>query len=285
MKKADYFEKKENYKVICKLCPRHCMIVEGARGVCMSRYNSGGDLYTENDALSALGLDPIEKKPLFHYQEGKQILSIGASGCNFSCNFCQNYHISQQANVNHIKKTPEEVVEEAVILKKIGNAGIAYTYSEPVIMYEYMKETAILAKKENLINVMVSNGYIEEAPLKAILPYIDAFNIDVKAFTEAAYQKHFRAGFQHIQRTLELIIEKKKHLEISCLIVPGINDDVSEAQAFFSWLAGKDRTIPVHINRYYPAYKATMPATDVEVLKAIADAAMDKMQFVYMGNI
>ena len=285
MKIADYYEKAEKLHVLCKLCPRECLIADQKRGFCKSRYNQKGVLYTENEYLSALALDPIEKKPLFHYHPGQQILSVGASGCNFSCFFCQNYGISQKENNNHIKKTSEELVEEAVIVKKIGNIGIAYTYSEPVIMYEYMKETAILAQKAELKNVMVSNGYIQEAPLRSLIPYINAFNIDVKAFTEEAYQKHFTASLSEIRRTIKIISEKEKHLEISCLIVPGINDQPSDAEIFFDWLASINREIPVHINRYYPAYQADMPPTSMNVLTAIAHSAKNKMKYVYMGNI
>jgi pyruvate formate lyase activating enzyme len=162
---------------------------------------------------------------------------------------------------------PKELVDRAEGLVSSGNIGIAYTYSDPIVMFEYVLETAVLAKRKNLKNIFVSNGYIEADPLDDLLEYIDAFNIDIKAFSQDMYKKHFNADISIIKRNLEAIVKKGRHLEISCLIVPGVNDRIEEAENFFIWLMELSEDIPVHINRYFPCYKATMPPTKMEVLR------------------
>ena len=285
MIKAAWYEVLEDGKVRCTLCPRHCIMAEGGHGYCRVRHNQEGILFTENDALSALALDPVEKKPLFHFYPGKKILSIGASGCNFRCEFCQNWQISQSMNRNLIHKTPEEIAREAERLKEIGNIGVAYTYSEPTVMFEYMEQTAKLVRQSGMKNVMVSNGYMEKEPLRALLPYLDACNIDLKAFTGENYQKHFQADMEILFSNLEILWKSGIHLEISCLIVPGVNDNPEDAGEAFRRLGILSRSIPVHINRYYPCYKMTAPPTDLSVLSAIADAASKHLEHIYMGNI
>lgn len=285
MMECKFYNKLENNVVECILCPHYCKIRDGSRGICRARYNKGGVLYTENDNLSSLSLDPIEKKPLAKYFPTTKILSAGASGCNLHCSFCQNWQISQCENRNDIKMKPRELLEKALELVSSENIGLAYTYSEPIVMFEYVIEAASLIRKNNLKNVFVSNGYINEEPLLELLEYIDAFNIDVKAFSSEDYLKHFKAEFAIIKRNLEIIIKNKKHLEISCLIVPGINDDIEEAEEFFKWLSDLDQEIPVHVNRYYPNYKAKMPATDISSLDEIVKIATAYMKNVYVGNI
>ncbi len=285
MKEANYYTKKENMEVSCNLCPRKCNIKDNYRGYCRSRYNIKGILYTENNFLSSMALDPIQKKPLFHFSPGGKILSVGASGCNFRCDFCQNWQISQCENKNVIKVSPRDLSNKAAELLSSGNIGVAYTYSEPVIMIESVLETAMLIKEKGMKNLFISNGYIEEIPLFDLLKYIDAFNIDVKAFSEESYLKNFSADFKVIKKNLELIKEKKKHLEISCLIVPGVNDKIDEGENFFHWLSEIDEEIPVHINRYFPCYKSETEATSIEVLMAMKDVAEKYMKFVYVGNV
>jgi pyruvate formate lyase activating enzyme len=285
MLECRYYEKFDSLKVLCVLCPRKCLIKNSYRGYCRSRYNHEGVLYTENEFISSLAIDPIEKKPLFHFFPGSKILSAGASGCNFHCDFCQNWQISQCENKNLIKLSPEDLAEKALDLVSSGNIGVAYTYSEPVIMIEYVLEAAKIIREKGLKNVFVSNGYIEENPLLDLLEYIDAFNIDVKAFSEGSYLKNFSADFNVIKKNLKLINSKVRHLEISCLIVPGINDKIEEGEKFFEWLSEIDQNIPVHINRYYPCYKANEQATSMKNLVAIKDVAEKYMKFVYVGNI
>lgn len=285
MKECLYYNKGENLLVECLLCPRVCIIKEGSRGFCRVRYNEKGVLYTENEYISSIALDPIEKKPLFHYYPGSKILSVGGSGCNFHCSFCQNWEISQSQNRNNIFMAPKELVDRAEGLVSSGNIGIAYTYSDPIVMFEYVLETAVLAKRKNLKNIFVSNGYIEADPLDDLLEYIDAFNIDIKAFSQDMYKKHFNADISIIKRNLEAIVKKGRHLEISCLIVPGVNDRIEEAENFFIWLMELSEDIPVHINRYFPCYKATMPPTKMEVLREIKSISAKYMKNVYIGNI
>lgn len=285
MKECKYYNKNENNVVNCVLCPRYCKIRDGARGYCRARYNEGGTLYTVNDSLSAIALDPIEKKPLYHFLPGSTILSVGGSGCNFRCLFCQNWHISQCEDKNNIKITPEELVQKAMELKTSRNVGLAYTYSDPIIMFEYVMEASLLARENNLKNVFITNGYINEEPLKDLFKYIDAFNIDVKAFSEVKYWEHFRANFAIIKKNLELVVKNNKHLEITCLIVPGINDNIEEAESFFKWIGQLDSKIPVHISRYFPNYNEDKPATDLSLLKEIKEVASVYMENVYVGNI
>ncbi len=285
MKECRYYEKEKNLDIKCILCPRKCLIKNNFRGYCKSRFNIEGILYTENEFLSSLAMDPIEKKPLFHFFQGSKILSAGASGCNFHCDFCQNWEISQYENKNVIKLSPRELAEKAIELVSMGNIGVAYTYSEPIVMIEYVLETAEIIKEKGLKNIFISNGYIEKSPLFELLEYMDAFNIDVKAFSRGCYLKNFSADFNIIKRNLEYIKEKNKHLEISCLIVPGINDKIEEGKTFFKWLSELDEGIPVHLNRYFPCYKSEVKATDVEVLMAMKEIAEKYMKYVYIGNL
>lgn len=285
MKECRYYNKLSDNIVVCVLCPRNCKIKDGYRGYCRSRFNEGGILYTENDSLSALALDPIEKKPLFKFYPTSNILSVGGSGCNFRCPFCQNWHISQCENRNHIKLSPEELVQKAEGLKKSRNIGLAYTYSDPIVMFEYVMEAAQLIREKGMQNVFISNGYINEEPLKDLFKYMDAFNIDVKAFTKEKYQAHFKADFAIIKKNLELIVKNKIHLEITCLIVPGINDNIEEAEKFFKWIAQLNPQIPLHLSRYYPNYNEEKPATDISLLKEMKGLASLYIKNVYVGNI
>ena len=277
--------KKKDNKLECILCPHYCKLGVGKRGICGVRKNTGEkiELITYG-VLSGYSLDPVEKKPLYHFFPGYNILSIGSFGCNMRCDFCQNFHISQ--------KVPESLVPETLIPKIIQDAlssekniGIAFTYNEPIISFEYMRDVAISAKKEGLYTVMVSNGYVNSEPLNAIFEFIDAFNIDLKAFNNNFYRKLTGADIEPVKNSLKQIARSGKHLEITTLIIPGLNDDEKEMELQTLWLAselGKD--IPFHLSRYFPTYKRDNPPTPEDTLKRLFEIASKNLDYVYLGN-
>lgn len=281
MKEALYYESHPQ-GVICRLCPKGCVIGEGLQGFCRVRRNVGGTLYAANyGACTSYALDPIEKKPLYHFYPGSTIFSIGTWGCNFACQFCQNWQIAQ-AEPETIELLPEQAVAAAKRAGR-GNIGIAYTYSEPSVWYEYIVDTARLAQAAGLKNVLVTNGYINREPLLALLPYIDAMNIDVKAFTPDFYQTVCAGKLEDVQRTVELAVGYC-HVEITTLVVPGLNDSPAELGALAAWLGGVNKDIPLHLSRYFPQYKLDNPPTPLSTLQSAWDTACRYLHYVYIGN-
>ncbi|MDF2540964.1 MAG: pyruvate formate lyase activator [Herbinix sp.] len=222
----------------CEICPHHCKLKEGQMGICHGRINRDGKVVSENyGKLTGIALDPIEKKPLHRFHPGSMILSVGSYGCNLKCPFCQNCDISMADGntIDHMEVTCEELVEKAIRLRSQGNIGIAYTYNEPLIGYEFVRDCSRLAKQRDLKNVVVSNGYICQEPLKQLLPYIDAFNIDLKAFTEKFYH-NIGGDLETVKQSIELV-ERSCHLEVTTLIIPEENDSEEEMEALSSWLS------------------------------------------------
>lgn len=274
-------------KVQCGICPHHCKIEEGHTGLCRARGNRNGEITAGNyGELTAMALDPIEKKPLYHFYPGSRILSIGSYGCNLDCPFCQNCDISM-AGANDIETvyiSCEELVAKALALRERGNIGIAYTYNEPLIGYEYVRDCASLAKKMGLKNVVVTNGYICEEPLRELLPLIDAFNIDLKGFTQGYYHK-LRGDLATVKRSIEIASEKS-HVEVTTLIVPGENDTDEEMEELSGWLAGVNPDIPLHISRFFPRWQMQdRNATPVKQVYHLADIARKKLKYVHEGNV
>jgi pyruvate formate lyase activating enzyme len=281
LKEARYFKKLKDNKVKCLLCPHECIISDGKRGICRVRLNRGGILYLENyGRISSMGVDPIEKKPLFHFYPGNYIYSMGTYGCNFSCKFCQNWEISQR-EAEWIYVSPEEAVEAALNKDVIG---IAYTYSEPSVWYEYIYDTSILAHEKGLKNVLVSNGYQELEALKELLPYIDAANIDLKAFNNKFYQQICGGTIEPVLESIKLL-EGRIHLEVTTLIIPGLNDSEEELRELFSWLSNINANIPLHLNRYFPQYKMTISPTPGKTIEWALKIAREYLNYVYAGNI
>lgn len=270
----------------CEICPHHCRLEEGNIGICKGRKNEGGCIISENyGKITALALDPIEKKPLYHFYPGSRILSVGCYGCNLNCPFCQNCDISMVGgkDIETQEITPKELVEKAMLLQTRGNVGIAYTYNEPLIGYEFVRDCGLLAKERGLKNVVVTNGYICEEPLMELLPVIDAFNIDLKGFTEEYYQK-LRGDLSTVKRTIELA-SKVSHVEVTTLIVPGENDTEEEMEALSGWLAGISPEIPLHISRFFPRWRMQdREATPVKQVYRLAEVARRKLKYVYEGN-
>ncbi|MDF2876706.1 MAG: AmmeMemoRadiSam system radical enzyme [Sporomusa sp.] len=269
--------------IACSLCPKNCFINEGQTGFCRVRQNTGGRLYSLNYAqATAQALDPIEKKPLYHFYPGSYILSLGTWGCNFACRFCQNWHIAH-ANPQVTALEPQAAAALANHLLGQGNIGIAYTYSEPTVWYEYILDTASLIRASGLQNVLVTNGFINPKPLQELLPYIDAINIDVKAFNNDFYQKVCAGRLDQVKETVKLAAQQC-HIEITTLIVPGLNDSDAEIADMAEWLADISPDIPLHLSRYFPNYKMDAPPTPVSTLEQAGKIACQALNYVYLGN-
>jgi pyruvate formate lyase activating enzyme len=228
-------------------------------------------------------MDPIEKKPLYHYKPGSLILSVGSFGCNFCCGFCQNHTIALGSAYDQIFAKPEMLVSRA---KKLDlNIGIAYTYNEPTVYFELMVDTASAIKNAGLDNVMVSNGFINPEPLRELIPLMDAANIDLKAYDNQFYKKYVRGHLEEVKRTIVILNESKVHLEITHLLIQGFNDNIRDFTQMCQWISDLNSDIPLHISRYYPAYKFTTHATDVRLIKHYADVARKYLNYVYIGNV
>ncbi|HPQ51963.1 MAG TPA: AmmeMemoRadiSam system radical SAM enzyme [Spirochaetota bacterium] len=281
-KEARYYRKTGNNTVQCQLCPHNCRIGEGNHGICGVRENEGGTLYsTIYGEVTAVAMDPIEKKPLYHFHPGSGILSIGTKGCNFKCPYCQNWNISQDLRAHTSRYTPEQIVNLA---KDNGSDGIAYTYSEPMIWCEYVMDCAELARSRGLYNVMVTNGFVNMEPLDDLLTCIDAMNIDLKSFREDSYRREQKGALSPVLKTIERAAGAC-HVELTTLIVTGLNDTFEEMQDIIDWIAALDRGIPWHISRYYPGYKYDSPATDIDFMLEVYDRAVKKLDYVFCGNI
>ncbi|MBM7557987.1 AmmeMemoRadiSam system radical SAM enzyme [Halanaerobacter jeridensis] len=282
MQKADYYTH-EDGKIKCLLCPHYCKLNEGQTGLCQVRKVKDNKLWAASYAqVSSVALDPIEKKPLYEYHPHNQILSLGSIGCNLSCQFCQNYRIAQEIDVPTRKLSPQEAVELA---QDKGSFGIAYTYSEPLVWYEYVRDTAQLAQQQGLKNVLVTNGTINPKPLKELLPYIDAVNLDIKAFTEEFYRDVCGGDFATAKQSAEIINASDTHLELTTLIIPNLNDEPGEIQELVDWIADLDPEIPLHLSRYFPHYKLDKPPTPKETLYQAQEIAEEKLTNVYLGNV
>jgi pyruvate formate lyase activating enzyme len=277
----------DDNKAECLLCPHNCRLSNGKYGICRVRKNNGGTI--ESDAygiISSLALDPVEKKPLYHFFPGHNILSAGSYGCNMRCDFCQNFTISQNSCENINRRdlaTPEFIVERAK--NSADNIGIAYTYNEPVIWYEFIIDTAGLARKMGLYNVLVSNGFINPEPLAELLKHTDAFNIDLKAFREEFYRKYTGASLEPVKNSLKAIVAAGRHLEITTLVIPGLNDSEKEMSEEAEWIAGElGKDVPLHLSRYFPMYRRDNPVTPEQTLQKLYEIAAEKLDYVYIGN-
>lgn len=285
MKQAMYYEKLDSGKVRCNLCPHGCVLAKDAAGVCRARKNFDGGLYSLNYAcVASIALDPVEKKPLYHFHPGKLILSAGTFGCNFKCGYCQNWAIAHMdAETSAI--TPQELADLAVEYTGRGNIGVAYTYNEPSVWYEFVLDSAKLVRERNLLNVLVTNGFINREPLKQLLPYIDAMNIDVKAFTESFYEKYCKGGLDAVRKTVELAASNC-HVEITTLVIPGLNNSPEEIGELARWLSSIDRNIVLHLSRFFPNYQMNdIPPTPLSTLKAAREKAIEHLRYVYLGNV
>lgn len=273
-------------KATCGLCFHHCVLDEGRTGLCRARSNRGGEVVPVNyGKVVSLALDPIEKKPLRRFHGGSMILSVGSFGCNLRCPFCQNHEISMAGDgeLRAEELSPDALAALAEELKPRGNIGAAYTYNEPLVGYEYVRDCAAAVHAHGLFNVLVTNGTIEEAPWRALLPLIDAANIDLKGFTDAWYRR-LGGDLETVKRNIALAAEQC-HVEVTTLLIPGENDGEDEIRALSRWLAGIRPDIPLHLSRFFPRYRMTdRPPTDVGAVYRLADAAREALTYVYTGN-
>ncbi len=276
----------------CRICPHSCKLKAGQIGICGARTVDGDKVVaTSYGKLTALSLDPIEKKPLARFFPGSAILSIGSYGCNLKCPFCQNDHIAcaraDKLNVPVREYSPNEVVMKALELRESGNIGIAYTYNEALINYEFVLDTSQQANEVGLKNVIVSNGYINEQPLLELLPYLDAANIDLKGFTQEFYDRvGAPRGLETVKRTIELIAAHKVHLEVTTLVIPGLNDSVEEIEQLAKWLAGISSQTPLHLSRFHPAHRMQdRTPTPHSTILNLKDVASKHLEHVYTGNM
>jgi pyruvate formate lyase activating enzyme len=272
-------------KAECLLCPHYCKIADGKAGICGVRKNTGGKITLQTyGAVSGYSLDPVEKKPLYHFFPGYNILSVGSYGCNMRCDFCQNYHISQNIPERVTSEvSPDKLVSAAKSYER--NIGLAFTYNEPIIWFEFMRDTAVKAKEAGLHTVMVSNGFVNPVPLKEITGFIDGFNIDLKAFNGRFYRKLTGADIEPVKDTLKQIYNSGRHLEITTLIIPGQNDDEKEMEEESEWIAGElGKGVPLHLSRYFPVFKRKDPATSQETIEKLARIASKNLDHVYIGN-
>jgi len=266
----------------CSLCPHACTITEGRTGVCgVRRLSKEAATLPFYGRVSSLALDPIEKKPLYHFLPGARILSAGFLGCNLHCPFCQNFAISQDLEADSGFIPPEELAGRA---GAGGSIGLAYTYSEPLIHVEYVLDAAEAVRRAGLRNVIVTNGHVTVEAARTILPLMDAANVDLKAFKAETYRRVLGGDLEAVKAFIALAAAQI-HLEVTTLIVPGMNDDPEEIDALTSWLAGISRDIPYHISAYRPAWKYTAPPTSLISLSACMDAARRHLRFVYAGNV
>jgi pyruvate formate lyase activating enzyme len=278
------FRKSDN-RLQCILCPHLCMMTEGQTGICGVRRNDGAgiELITYG-VISGYSLDPVEKKPLYHFFPGKNILSIGSYGCNMRCDYCQNYHISQNIPKSIIAdSTPGEIANNS--LRATDNIGIAFTYNEPVIWFEFIKDTATAVKDKGLYTVLVTNGYVNNDPLKELLEVTDAFNVDLKAFNNDFYKRLTGASLEPVKNSLKQIAGAGKHLEITTLLITGQNDNIREMEEQVRWIASElGKEVPFHLSRYFPMYKRDDPTTPHSTLLKHYEIARKHLSFVYVGN-
>ncbi len=285
-KEALFWHTENNGNVRCKLCPHNCVIAPQKSGRCKVRYNESGILYTRAyQNLCALAVDPIEKKPLYHFLPGSKTLSLAIAGCNLVCKNCQNAHISQETDVNGYLFSPQQIIE---LCKEKQCPSISFTYSEPTIYYEYMLETAQLAKNNGIRTIIVSNGYICPEPLKHLIPFLDAGNIDVKAFSEDIYRKLTGGSLSPVLNTIKMLISHNIHVELTYLMVPTYSDDFEQIEKFLNWLHHNNyHHVPLHFSRFFPRYQlSNLYPTPVEHIKhAIELAYLKGIQHVHAGNV
>lgn len=284
MKTEAMFYEKLKDKIHCFLCPHNCVIENGHLGKCNVRTHEDGKLFTINyGEVTSAALDPIEKKPLYYFKPHTHIFSVGSFGCNFTCGFCQNYSISQfKAKSQFVSK--EDLVHTALTMK--DNIGIAFTYNEPSIWYEYVYDASKLLKETNpnASVVVVTNGYISEEPLKKLLPYVDAMNIDLKSFNKAYYKDLCGGSLQPVLKNIE-IAARNTHVEITTLLVSGENDSLEEVEEIAKFLSSISSDIPLHLSRYFPRYKLENEPTDIEFMKQAEEVAKRYLNKVSLGNI
>jgi pyruvate formate lyase activating enzyme len=279
---ARYWQALDSGKIECQLCPVRCKLSDNQTGICFGRQNVGSKLYATNYGhFVSMNLDPIEKKPLYHFYPGAQILSVGPNGCNLRCQNCQNWEMSQELQPTRFM-LPEQMARAA---QEVDSIGIAYTYSEPLIWFEYIYDTAIISRSLGLRTVLVSNGYINESPFRELVPLIDAMNIDIKSMNPQFYRNVCKGSLEDVLRTVEIAVSSGMLVEITNLVITGLNDSDDDIGKLVDWLSGIDRRIPLHFSRYFPQHKMDFPPTPSARLQQAFEIASAKLDYVYVGNV
>ncbi|MFP4481258.1 MAG: AmmeMemoRadiSam system radical SAM enzyme [Thermovirgaceae bacterium] len=274
---------RENQMSRCDLCPHECLVGRSGRGRCLVRKGTAEGLVTENDGkVASVAPDPVEKKPLFHWRPGALILSLGTIGCNLDCPFCQNWELARcSRRVRLADMEPDDVV---LLAKREKTGSVAFTYNEPTVWYEFVLRTSRRLRQENLDTVLVTNGYIKCGPWNELLPLVSAVNIDLKGFSGDSYRQ-VGGSLGPVLERIDEAIEAKVHVELTHLVVPGINDDDAEFCAMVDWISERSPSIPLHISRYFPHHRWNRPPTSVELLKRYAEYGKRKLHYVYLGNV
>jgi pyruvate formate lyase activating enzyme len=280
---ASYWDKADKGGVRCCLCPKNCIIKEGGTGFCKVRRNKEGQLVAENyGQITSLCIDPIEKKPLYHFHPGSQILSIGTYGCNFTCEFCQNWRISQERPPTQ-SLDPDALADMST---RQGSIGVAFTYNEPSIWFEYVRDCAVKVKEQGGKVVLVTNGYINREPLEELLQYADAFNVDLKSMDPKFYAKLCQGKPEPVTESIRTIAQHPHaHIEVTCLLVPHYRDIIEDMKKVREFILSVDPEIPVHLSRYFPQYRSDVPPTSEALMREVYDLMRAQLPFVYTGNI
>ena len=282
-REAMFYEQLDNQQVRCLLCPHCCLLKVGETGTCRGRKNITGKLIAINYGRTmGISLDPIEKKPLYHFRPGSQIVSLGPNSCNLSCFFCQNYDSSQMP-CSTVYINPEQLYNLVLEHSYQGYKQVAFTYTEPFTWYEYIYDFAKIARDTDI--VMVTNGYINPAPLKELMPYIRAMNIDLKSIRNEFYVKHCNGGLETVKQTIKNAFNAGIHIELTNLLIPTLNDAEEDIQALIDFVSSISVDIPLHFSAYYPAYKSNIPPTSPRTVLKACQMAKEKLSYVYAGNI
>lgn len=272
-----------NGQAACDLCPVGCRLREGQQGPCGTRANVGGVMRPLHyGRIATAALDPIEKKPLYHFHPGRGILSVAAPGCNLHCLFCQNWSLSQQPQAPTRPATAAGLVEAA---QREGAVGLAFTYSEPLVWFEFVRDTALAARQAGLAVVLVTNGYLNAGPLDELLPFVDAANIDLKAMDERFYRRVCKAQLAPVLDAIDRFLTAGVHVELTNLLIPGHNDGAAALDRLIDHVAGLGRPVPLHFSAYHPAWRLQAPATPRATLLEAWQRAKRRLEWVYLGNI
>ncbi len=278
---AQFWEINSQESVKCLLCPNNCIISKGNSGLCKVRENIDNQLFVSNyGQTTGLSVDPIEKKPLFHFNPFSQILSLGANSCNLTCKFCQNYSSSQLPCSTYFV-SPEDLLS---VCKKNNILQVAFTYTEPFTWYEYIYDSSVLLYENGVKVVLVTNGYVNQSPLLKILPYISAMNIDLKAYSDKFYREICGGLINPVMETIHTAV-KNTHVEITTLVIESLNDDLEEMKRLFKFIQGESEDIPLHLSRYFPKYKLDLPATKESTIFELVKLGKEYLRFVYPGNV
>ena len=273
-------------RIVCSRCPHHCRLADGETGFCRARTNESGAIRCKNyGRLTSVALDPIEKKPLYHFHPGSFILSVGSFGCNLRCPFCQNYTMSMadgQSETQDVTPAGLAALAHDLSRRPHGNIGVAFTYNEPILSYEFIMDTAPLLHEAGLFVVLVTNGMIAPAPLEALLPHVDAMNIDLKGWQPDFYRR-LGGDLAAVKHTIARAV-KSCHVEVTTLVIPGQNDSAGDMEEESRWLASLCPDLPLHISRYFPRWHENTPATPIETIERLAAIAGKHLRFVHKGN-